>query len=62
MRFFKSYIVFFVLLCACVSKQNRYTVKPTKSISNPDNELLEVNAVVYNDTENSSVFYLCIYN
>jgi hypothetical protein len=62
MRFFKSYIVFFVLLCACVSKQNRYTVKPTKSISNPDNELLEVNAVVYNDTENSSVVYLSIDN
>lgn len=62
MRFFNSYILFFVLLCACVSKQNRYTVKPTKSITNPDNELLEVNAVVFNETENSSLVFLSIDN
>lgn len=62
MRFFTSYILFLALLSACVPKQNRYTVKPTKSITNPDNELLEVNAVVFNETDFSSIVYLSIDN
>jgi len=62
MRFLIICFVFFSFFGACVSKRNRFTDKPTKSISNPDNDLLQVNTVLFNNSETSTTVYLNIDN
>ncbi|PBQ31479.1 hypothetical protein CNR22_06775 [Sphingobacteriaceae bacterium] len=50
-----------VLLSACQSKKE-YTSKPTKSLVNPDSDLLEVNAVAYHINDSVTANYLQIKN
>ena len=50
-----------MLLITCQSKR-QYTSKPTKSLINPDSDLLEVNAVAYHLNDSNTVTYLEIKN
>jgi GWxTD domain-containing protein len=54
--------LFILLIAACQSKKRQYTVKPTKSIINPDSDLLEVNAVAYHINDSVTTCYLQIIN
>jgi len=46
----------------CQSNKRQYTTKPTKSLVNPDSDLLEVNAVAYHVSDSVTVTYLEIKN
>ena len=50
-----------LFIISCHSKQ-QYTSKPTKSLVNPDNDLLEVNAVAYHINDSTTLTYLEIKN
>ncbi|MES2680727.1 MAG: GWxTD domain-containing protein [Bacteroidota bacterium] len=50
------------LLVLCQSKKRQYTTKPTKSLVNPDSDLLEVNAVAYHLSDSVTETYLEIKN
>jgi GWxTD domain-containing protein len=50
-----------IVLVGCRSK-NHYTSKPTKSLTNPDTDLLEVNAVAYHYNDSLTYVYLEIIN
>jgi GWxTD domain-containing protein len=50
-----------LLLVACKS-QSEYTGKPAKSLVNPENDLLEVNEVVFHENDSLSSVYLEIKN
>ena len=54
-------ILVLLLLITCQSKR-QYTSKPTKSLINPDSDLLEVNAVAYHLNDSNTVTYLEIKN
>lgn len=47
---------------ACQSQKRTYTVKPTKSLINPDSELLEVNAVAYHVNDSITRCFVQIIN
>jgi GWxTD domain-containing protein len=49
-------------LALCQSKKRQYTTKPTKSLVNPDSDLLEVNAVAYHTSDSVTETYLEIKN
>lgn len=53
-------LVFFMAFCS--SNKRTYNIKPTKSIVNPDNELLEANAVAYHLNDTLTQVYLQIIN
>ncbi len=55
-----SILVFLVF--ACQTQKRQYTAKPTKSLINPDSDLLEVNAVAYNTNDSVTTCYLQIVN
>lgn len=55
------FIVLALLLICCQSKR-QYTSKPTKSLINPDSDLLEANSVVYHVNDSLSFCYLEIKN
>lgn len=63
MRIVRHCILLFLIFAveACRVK-NQYTSKPTKSLTNPDSELLEVNAVAYHLSDSISWVYLEIVN
>jgi hypothetical protein len=50
-----------LVLTTCQTKR-QYTSKPTKSLINPDSDLLEVNAVAYHANDTSTITYLEIKN
>ncbi len=57
----------FLLLSAlffltCHTNKRQYTSKPTKSLMNPDSDLLEVNAVAYHTNDSATAVYLEIKN
>jgi GWxTD domain-containing protein len=51
-----------LMVTACESNKRQYTSKPTKSIVNPDSDLLEVNAVAYHVNDSTTKVYLEIIN
>ena len=53
------FIIFLVAACA---PKRQFVSKPTKSIVNPDSELLEVNAVAYHLNDSVTITYLEINN
>ncbi len=59
--FLKILVLVFVVL-ACNTQKRQYTVKPTKSLINPDSDLLEVNAVAYNINDSVTTCYLQVVN
>lgn len=54
-------LLFILLLLACQPKR-QYTSRPTKSLINPDSDLLEVNAVAYHVNDSLTTTYLEIKN
>ena len=53
------------MLCTlfyCQTNKRQYTAKPTKSLSNPDSDLLEVNAVAYHVNDSITITYIEIKN
>lgn len=57
------YLLSFILIgSSCQTQKQRYTVKPTKSLINPDSDLLEVNAVAYHNNDSVTTCYLQIIN
>lgn len=60
--------LFFILFAAvflinsCQTNKRQYTVKPTKSLINPDSDLLEVNSVAYHTNDTLTICYLQIIN
>jgi len=62
-KFFKYSFLFLLAFAFTVCQTKRqYTVKPTKSLVNPDSELLEVNAVAYHLNDSATTAYLEIKN
>jgi GWxTD domain-containing protein len=55
------YFILLTLLWACKS-QSEYTGKPAKSLLNTENDLLEVNEVVFHENDSLSALYLEIKN
>lgn len=55
------FCLLFSLLWACKT-QVEYTGKPAKSLLNPENDLLEVNEVVFHENDSVSALYLNIEN
>jgi GWxTD domain-containing protein len=51
-----------VLLCLTCQTKRQYTTKPTKSLVNPDSDLLEVNTVAYHINDSTTTTYLEIKN
>lgn len=49
-------------LFTCQTAKRQYTAKPTKSLSNPDSDLLEVNAVAYHVNDSVTSAFLEIKN
>lgn len=54
-------LVFALLFYTCQSTKE-YTTKPSKSLKNPDSDLLEVNVVAYHLSDSTSKLYLRINN
>ncbi|HOZ87476.1 MAG TPA: hypothetical protein PL029_06950, partial [Bacteroidia bacterium] len=56
------FLLLALIFCLCQSKKRQYTTKPTKSLVNPDSDLLEVNAVAYHTSDSVTETYLEIKN
>ena len=62
-KFILKILLFFViLLVAYCTSRKQFVSKPTKSLVNPDSELLEVNAVAYHLNDSITTTYLEIIN
>lgn len=61
-KLFLKIVPFIFLVIACQTQKRQYTVKPTKSLINPDSDLLEVNAVAYHSNDSITTCYLQIIN
>jgi GWxTD domain-containing protein len=57
-----SLLVLIVAGLSVCQPKRQYTSKPTKSLSNPDSDLLEVNAVAYHQNDSMTAVYLEIKN
>src|SRR6218665_3366663 len=57
-----SFFLLLVLICFTCQTRRQYTTKPTKSLVNPDSDLLEVNAVAYHINDSTTTAYLDIIN
>lgn len=51
----------FVVFCTCQT-QRTYTSKPSKSVTNPDSDLLEINATAYHINDSVSTIFIEIVN
>ncbi len=58
----KILLVFFIFLATYCATKRQYVSKPTKSLINPDSELLEVNAVAYHLNDSVTAAFLEIIN
>lgn len=56
------YLFLLVLILSFCQSKRQYTTKPTKSLVNPDSDLLEVNAVAYHLNDSLTTIYLEIKN
>jgi GWxTD domain-containing protein len=55
-------VLFLLTLLACQTNKRQYTSKPSKSLVNPDSDLLEVNAVAYHLNDSVTSVFLEIMN
>lgn len=60
-RLWSVVLVLCVVMAACQSRR-QYTSRPTRSLVNPDSDLLEVNTVVYHINDSTTTTYLEIRN
>lgn len=51
-----------VFLATCQTNKRQYTSKPTKSVVNPDSDLLEVNAVAFHENDSLTRLYMEVIN
>lgn len=58
----KIIVVFIIFLAANCATKKQFISKPTKSLVNPDSELLEVNAIAYHINDSVTTTYLEIKN
>jgi GWxTD domain-containing protein len=58
----KIFICFFLLLFIGCETRRQYTSKPSKSIVNPDSDLIEVNAVGYHTSDSTSLAFIEVVN
>ncbi|MBA3680636.1 MAG: GWxTD domain-containing protein [Bacteroidetes bacterium] len=60
--FIKIVVFCIVFLAAYCASKKQFVSKPTKSVVNPDSELLEVNAVAYHTNDSTTLTFLEIKN
>jgi GWxTD domain-containing protein len=56
------FVLFLLAVSACHTNKRQYTIKPSKSLINPDSDLLEVNAVAYHINDSATSVFLEIMN
>lgn len=63
-KFARNILLFLLVLTlqTCETNKPQYVTKPTKSLTNPDSDLLEVNAVAYHTNDSLTAVYLEIKN
>jgi GWxTD domain-containing protein len=59
---FKIFCSVLLLICLSCETKRQFTSKPSKSVSNPDSDLLEVNAVAYHVNDTNSILFVEIIN
>ncbi|MBS1650749.1 MAG: GWxTD domain-containing protein [Bacteroidetes bacterium] len=60
-----KYTLYFLLLIfiySCKVNKRNYVAKPSKSIKNPDSDLLEVNTIIYHNNDSISTLFVQVVN